>query len=125
MQRREIIKEDDVIDALEEIQMEKVARGSSLESFGQTAVPKDVRESIAVYEAGTALIGFITPNYDELQKVCCTVNAWNNGGAGHGFPKLMLLHFVWTSRRLRVQDIVDVGYCPCGGWIGALRCVVN
>lgn len=71
VQHREIIQEDDIIDALEEIQMEKLSRGSSLESFGRVAVSKDVRRSIAVYQAGTALVGLVTPNFDELQKVCC------------------------------------------------------
>ena len=70
LQRRHIVKQDDIVDALEEIQMEKATRGSSLQRFGETDLPPDVHKSIAVYEAGTALIGLITPNYDELQKVC-------------------------------------------------------
>jgi cell division protease FtsH len=44
------------------------ASGASLE-FDQSGVPQGMRTSIAVYEAGRALVGYITPDYDEIQRV--------------------------------------------------------
>ncbi len=35
------------------------------------AIPPPMRRTIAVYEAARALIGYITPDFDEIQRVGC------------------------------------------------------
>lgn len=44
--------------------------GDSGVEYDLTEIPQSVRSSIAVYEAARALVGYITPDFDEVQRVC-------------------------------------------------------
>lgn len=70
---REIITEKNILDALEKLQMEKagLTGGSSQTKRYEGKIPTLLRKNIAVYEAGKALIGSITPYFDEVTKVSC------------------------------------------------------
>jgi len=68
-QRRDIITEMDVFDALEMILTEKRERGLSAREYDEEVAPELMRRSIAVYEAGKALVGLMSPAYDEVYKV--------------------------------------------------------
>ena len=57
--------------ALEDIQQEKLGaagRGSAGRLYDDDIVPPVMRKGIAVYEAARALMGLITPHYDEISK---------------------------------------------------------
>lgn len=57
--------------AMENIQQEKMGvAGGSGGQYDDNVVPPVMRKSIAVYEAARALMGLITPHYDEISKVC-------------------------------------------------------
>ncbi|CAG9461153.1 unnamed protein product [Pedinophyceae sp. YPF-701] len=66
-----IIDDTVMFEALEKIQIEKYAMkgGSSTSNFETEAVSKLTRRHVAVYEAGKALIAYITPGYDEVSKI--------------------------------------------------------
>lgn len=68
-QSREVITEEDIFDALENIHMEKVGRGGQTTEYEEDIIPPLMRRHIAVYEAGKAILGCITPDFDELSKV--------------------------------------------------------
>jgi hypothetical protein len=53
--------------ALESIQREQVSGGSEL--YSEAPPPPNVRRPIAIYQAARAIIGAITPYYDEVSKV--------------------------------------------------------
>ena len=53
------------------MQQEKFSGGAR--GFEGDQAPPGVRQSIAVYEAARALIGAITPHFDEIGKVCCNI----------------------------------------------------
>jgi ATP-dependent Zn protease len=47
-------------------------------------IPHSLRKSIAVYEAGKALIAYITPEYDEIARVSiCPYNMITGAQANH------------------------------------------
>ncbi len=75
VQGREVVNQDDVFSALERIHRERFAKGGALGgvsnpgAFEETVIPPLMRRTIAVYEAAKALMGYITPNYDEITKV--------------------------------------------------------
>jgi len=70
-----VVNQDDVFSALERIHRERFAKGGALGgvsnpgAFEETVIPPLMRRTIAVYEAAKALMGYITPNYDEITKV--------------------------------------------------------
>ena len=70
-----MVNQDDVFSALERIHRERFAKGGALGgvsnpgAFEETVIPPLMRRTIAVYEAAKALMGYITPNYDEITKV--------------------------------------------------------
>lgn len=68
-QSRDKISQDDIFEALEKIQREKFAGGSTATQFEDVTVPDLMRRSIAVYEAARCVIGYMTPFYDEIGKV--------------------------------------------------------
>lgn len=76
------VTEERVFEALEKIQTEKVSRQSVTRMPGndEETVPPLVRRQIAAYEASKALIGTLTPLYDEVSKVSVCV-----GGAASGY----------------------------------------
>lgn len=76
------ITEERVFEALEKIQTEKVNRQSVTRMPGndEETVPYLIRRQIAVYESAKALIGSVTPLYDEVSKVSVCV-----GGAASGY----------------------------------------
>jgi ATP-dependent Zn protease len=46
-------------------------------------IPHSLRKSIAVYEAGKALVAYITPEYDEIARVSiCPYNMITGGASG-------------------------------------------
>lgn len=55
--------------ALEKIHREKIGKAGSASQYEEDIVPPLLRRSIAVYEAARALIGYITPYYDDVSKV--------------------------------------------------------
>jgi cell division protease FtsH len=66
---RNVITEEDIFEALEKIHREKFGRGGSTTQYEEDIVPPLMRRTIAVYEAGRALIGSITPYFDDISKV--------------------------------------------------------
>lgn len=56
--------------ALENIQSEKAGGPTSAALTDEDRVPPVIRRQVAVYEASRALIGYITPYFDEISKVC-------------------------------------------------------
>ena len=76
--------------ALEDIQQEKLGaagRSGAGRLYDDDIVPPVLRKGIAVYEAARALMGLITPHYDEISKArpphwlgwsstCCCARAW-------------------------------------------------
>ncbi len=74
MQGRDVVNQDDVFAALERIHRERLAKGGALGggndagAFEEQVIPPALRRTIAVYEAAKALVGYITPNYDEISK---------------------------------------------------------
>lgn len=47
-----------------------MGRGSAAAGYDEDIVPPVMRKTIAVYEAAKALMGYITPGYDEVSQVC-------------------------------------------------------
>ena len=68
-QKHVAITEDDMFSALEIIMNEKRDQGTSAWNYDEDIVPPLLRRNIAVYEAGKALIGLMSPAYDEVYKV--------------------------------------------------------
>lgn len=69
-QGREEIEEDDMFTALEKIQQERLGGAvDSGQSSDETVAPPQLRRNIAVYEAARALLGYLTPDFDEISKV--------------------------------------------------------
>ena len=66
-----MLNQDDVFAALEKIHREKFTRGGAgmAGQFEEQMIPPLMRRTMAVYEAAKALIGYITPFYDEISKV--------------------------------------------------------
>ena len=64
------------LQALEKIHREKYGGGGAATQFEDDIVPPLMRRSIAVYEAGRVLLGFMTPHYDEVSKVRCSMVAY-------------------------------------------------
>lgn len=46
-----------------------MGRGSTASQYDEDIVPPVLRKTIAVYEAGRVLLGYITPGYDEISQV--------------------------------------------------------
>lgn len=65
-----------MLQALEKIHREKYGGGGAATQFEDDIVPPLMRRSIAVYEAGRVLLGFMTPHYDEVSKVRCSLVAY-------------------------------------------------
>lgn len=60
----------EVFEALEKVHREKMgAGGTAATAFEADVVPPRMRRTIALYEAARALIGYITPHFDEIQRV--------------------------------------------------------
>lgn len=78
-QKRDIVLEDDVFQALEKIHNEKYGGGVGDAQFEDGKVTPLIRRTIAVYMAARALMGCITPEYDELQKVVVTPQGMPTG----------------------------------------------
>lgn len=68
-QRQACIGNQEVFEALEKIHRDKLGGGEKAVMFDQDIVPPRMRRTIAIYEAAKALIGYITPGYDEIQRV--------------------------------------------------------
>lgn len=68
-QRRDLISELDIFEALEIILKEKRERGMSGRHYDEEIIPDEMRKGIAIYEAGKALVGLMSPSYDEVYKV--------------------------------------------------------
>ena len=73
-----IITQDRIFEAVEKLQVEKANRGVIVRTdlIDEDVVPPLIRRQVAVYTAAKALIGAITPYYDEVSKItCCPGNA--------------------------------------------------
>lgn len=46
-----------------------MGRGSTASQYDEDIVPPVLRKTIAVYEAGRVLLGYINPGYDEISQV--------------------------------------------------------
>ena len=68
-QRQPSIGNDEAFEALEKIHRDKMGGGDKATMFDQDVVPPRMRRTIAIYEAAKALIGYISPNFDEIQRV--------------------------------------------------------
>ncbi|KFM27035.1 ATP-dependent zinc metalloprotease FTSH 1, chloroplastic [Auxenochlorella protothecoides] len=71
------ISDAEVFEALERITLEEL--GDSGVEYDLTEIPQSVRSSIAVYEAARALVGYITPDFDEVQRVSVCPNGTATG----------------------------------------------
>lgn len=69
LQGRSKITEDDIFTALESIQAERLGYSVDANQSDEALAPPQLRRSIAVYQAGCALLAAITPDYDEISKV--------------------------------------------------------
>lgn len=58
----------EAFEALEKVHREKMG-GPTAATFEQDVVSPRMRRTIAIYEAARALVGFLTPNFDEIQRV--------------------------------------------------------
>jgi hypothetical protein len=61
------------LQALENIHRERMGRGSTASQYDEAIVPPVLKRAIAVYEAARVLMGYITPNYDEISQVRASV----------------------------------------------------
>ncbi len=68
-QGREEINEDDLFTTLEQLQRERLGGKVDNSRSEDVQAPPQMRRNIALYEAGRALLGYITPDYDEVAKV--------------------------------------------------------
>ncbi|GAB4815168.1 hypothetical protein N2152v2_002214 [Parachlorella kessleri] len=68
-QGQPLITDAVVFEALEKIHRDRLGRGGSPTDVDVDAIPPPMRRTIAVYEAARALIGYITPDFDEIQRV--------------------------------------------------------
>ncbi|KAI7835886.1 hypothetical protein COHA_010231 [Chlorella ohadii] len=99
-QQQPYISEKEVFEALEKIQRDKMQRGGRGVAGGDNElVPMPMRRSIAVYEAGRALMGYLTPQFDEIQRVSVCP-----GGAASGYTYFLPREEALESR------IVTKGY---------------
>ena len=71
--REGTITQDRIFEAIEKLQVEKTNRGTVVRTdlIDEDVVPPLVRRQVAVYLAAKALIGAITPYYDEVSKITC------------------------------------------------------
>lgn len=59
----------DIFEALETLIREKRDRGIATHGYDEEIVPIQLKKTIAIYEAGKALMGIMSPAYDEVYKV--------------------------------------------------------
>lgn len=68
-QKQPYISNDEAFEALEKIHREKMGGSITATEVEKDSIPERMRRTIAIYEAARALIGYITPNFDEIQRV--------------------------------------------------------
>ncbi len=68
-QRQPYVSNDEAFEALEKIHREKMGGSVTAAEFQHDVIPERMRRTIAIYEAARALVGYITPNFDEIQRV--------------------------------------------------------
>ena len=61
------------LQALENIHRERMGRGSTASQYDEAIVPPVLKRAIAVYEAARVLMGYITPDYDEISQVRASI----------------------------------------------------
>jgi cell division protease FtsH len=60
----------EIFEALEKVHRDKMGSGgNAATSFENDVVPPRMRRTIAIYEAARSMIGYLTPNFDEIQRV--------------------------------------------------------
>lgn len=80
MQDHKAIAEDDIFDALEQINMDKLGNVWDSTSEGDDSSRLAIlRRSLATYVVGKALVGLMTPGFDEVQKVVLQTTANPSG----------------------------------------------
>ena len=57
------------LQALDNIRREGINSGGMYQEYDDEVVPQALKRQVSVYEAGRALLAFITPGYDEISKV--------------------------------------------------------
>ncbi|PSC74371.1 ATP-dependent zinc metalloprotease chloroplastic [Micractinium conductrix] len=99
-QQQACISESEVFEALEKIHRDKLGRGgSAATNYESDIVPPTMRKTIAIYEAARALVGYITPHFDEIQRVSVCP-----GGVATGYTYFLPLEETLESR------IITKGY---------------
>lgn len=68
-QKQPFIGNDEAFEALEKIHREKMGGSITATEVEQDTIPERMRRTIAIYEAARALVGYITPKFDEIQRV--------------------------------------------------------
>jgi len=63
------ISSREAFEALEKIHREKMGGSAATASFETDVIPPRMRRTIAIYEAARALVGYLTPGFDEIQRV--------------------------------------------------------
>ena len=78
-QKQPYISSDEAFEALEKIHREKMGGSITATEVEKDTIPERMRRTIAIYEAARALIGYITPNFDEIQRVSVCPNGLATG----------------------------------------------
>lgn len=68
-QKQPYISNEEAFEALEKIHREKMGGSITATEVEKDTIPERMRRTIAIYEAARALVGYITPNFDEIQRV--------------------------------------------------------
>lgn len=68
-QKQPFISNDEAFEALEKIHREKMGGSITATEVEKDSIPERMRRTISIYEAARALVGYITPNFDEIQRV--------------------------------------------------------
>ncbi|KAK9861664.1 hypothetical protein WJX84_001635 [Apatococcus fuscideae] len=96
---RNAILEPDILQALDNIRREGLSSGGMYQEYDDEVVPQALKRQVSVYEAGRALLAFITPGYDEISKVSAC-----EGNVPSGFTYL-----IPSEERLEAK-IITRGY---------------
>lgn len=68
-QGQPFIGEREIFEALEKVHRDKMGSGGLAVAFENESIPDQMRRTISIYEAGRALIGYLTPDFDQIQRV--------------------------------------------------------
>lgn len=111
-----MIQEDDVFTALERLQSDKAMAGDSSGTIMDDGVVSPIiKRTLATYLCAKALIGVLTPGYDDLQKVTISPRSTLTGSV-YFIPQDAHLETDITTRSFMEAHIsVRARACACAG----------